>query len=65
MTTHNLMAQLKLLQELARERVRELQMRDANHLAVPADDVRGGCGVTVDGPLLPTVIRKVFGTRST
>jgi hypothetical protein len=66
MTTHNLMAQLKLLQELARERVRELQMRDANHLAFLAQLTRFGvcpcsamgrystcCGSTTDGNANP------------
>jgi hypothetical protein len=36
MTTYNLMAQLKLLQEMAHERIRDIRMRDENHLTLLA-----------------------------
>ena len=36
MTTHNLMAQLKLLQEMAHQRIREIRMREATHLTLLA-----------------------------
>jgi hypothetical protein len=31
MTSHTLMAQLKLLEEIARERIRDIRMRESNH----------------------------------
>ena len=36
MNTHNLMVQLKLLQEMAHERTREVRMRDATYLTLLA-----------------------------
>jgi hypothetical protein len=66
MTTHNLMAQLKLLQEVARERVREMRMREASHLKLLAQLTQFGvcpcsamgrystcCGSTTDGEVKP------------
>jgi heme exporter protein D len=66
MTSHNLMAQLKLLQEIARERIREKRKREANHLAFLAQLTHFGvcpcsamgrystcCGSTTDGEAEP------------
>jgi hypothetical protein len=62
MTTDNLMAQLKLLQEMAHKRIREKRMREATHLTLLAQLMRFGvcpctamgrystcCGSTTDG----------------
>jgi hypothetical protein len=66
MTTYNLMAQLKVLQEMARERIREIRMREANHLTLLAQLTQFGvcpcsamgrystcCGSTADGEAKP------------
>lgn len=66
MIPYSLMAQYKLLQETARERNRELQMNEANHLKLLAQLTRFGicpcsamgrystcCGSTSDGEAKP------------
>jgi len=60
--THNLMVQHKLLQEMAQERIREIQIQEANHLTLIAQLTRFGvcpcgamgrystcCGSSADG----------------
>ena len=62
MPTHNLMAQLKLLQGMAQERIREIRVKEADHLTLLAQLTRFGvcpcsamgrystcCGSTTDG----------------
>jgi hypothetical protein len=50
MTTDNLMAQLKLLQEMAHKRIREKRMREATHLTLLAQLMRFGvCPCTAMG----------------
>jgi hypothetical protein len=67
MIPYDLMAQYKLLQETARERIREIQMNEANHLKLLAQLMRFGvcpcvamgrystcCGSTTDREAKPS-----------
>jgi hypothetical protein len=66
MIPYNLMAQYKLLQETAQERIREIQMHETDHLKLLAQLTRFGicpcvamgrystcCGSTTDGEAKP------------
>ena len=77
MIPYNLMAQYKLLQETARERIREIQLNEENHLKLLAQLTRFGicpcvgmgrystcCGSATDGEAKPPAPLTLLNPKS-